>query len=212
MQLVMRKKISNDLSLLALDRRQQGVTLIEVLVSILVLSVGLLGMLGMQAGSLRFEQGAWVRAAVSSSVADFSDGIRMLATVAPTNIESMRTYTEEIALTADSAYFVPDVDCLTASCAPDELASYQRVAWRRNINQSFPAGVGFIQQAGDPGRSLMYTLTIAWSDKSLVDADGTAISAPVCDGSELLSAARNCCPAEIDAPAGVRCTRMVVSP
>ncbi len=190
----------------------RGVTLIEVLVSILVLSVGLLGMMGLQAAALRYEQGAWARTAVSSSVADFSDGIRMLPTVTPAIIESVRTYNAELAATADASYFVPGVDCDLQVCSADELAAFARTLWRRNIYGSFPAGVGFVQQAGVPGRSLAYALTVAWGDKSLVDADGNVTSAPVCAGNEQLAAARNCCPAEIEAPAGVRCTRVVVLP
>ena len=166
---------------------QNGATLIEVLVSILVLSVGLLGMMGLQAGSMRFEQGAWVRAAVSSAVADFSDGIRMLPSATPAEIGSIRTYAEEIALVAGSSYFSPDKNCDSTVCTPAEFASFQRVTWRRSINANFPAGAGFIQQSGVPGRSQMYTLTIAWADKSLVDDAGSVVSAPVCTGSEMLS-------------------------
>jgi type IV pilus assembly protein PilV len=191
---------------------QRGVTLIEVLVSILVLSVGLLGMMGLQAAALRYEQGAWARTAVSSSVADFSDGIRMLPTVLPATIESIRTYSTELAATEDAAYFVPDVDCDLQVCTADQLAAFARTFWRRNIHNSFPAGVGFVQQTGVPGRSLAYALTVAWADKSLVDTAGAPTTAPVCAGNEQLAAARNCCPAEIEAPAGVRCARVVVLP
>jgi len=191
---------------------QSGVTLIEVLVSILVLSVGLLGMLGMQAGAMRYEQGAWVRSAVSAAVADLSDVIRMLPTALPTEVAASRSYADELAATSDPAYFVPDTDCNATDCTAAEFASFQRVMWRRDIHDNFPAGVGFIQQDGVAGQSLSYRLTIAWADRSLVDNLGAAVKAPVCKGAEVGAAARNCCPALIDASAGVRCTRMVVLP
>jgi len=194
------------------SQQQAGATLIEVLVSILVLSVGLLGMMGMQAGAMRFEHGAWVRAAVSSAVADFSDGIRMLPNVLPADVASVRTYAEELAATAGSSYFVPDKDCNSVACTPAEFVAFQRVGWRRSINTSLPGGVGFIQQSGEAGRSQIYTLVVAWADKSLVNSDGTASTAPVCAGDEVGAAARNCCPAAISAPAGVRCTSVVVLP
>lgn len=194
-------------------QQQSGVTLIEVLVSVLVLSLGLLGMLGMQAGAMRFENGAWVRAAVSAAVADFSDSIRMLPNALPTDIESVGTYADELAATADSAYFEPDKDCDSTDCTPAELVSFQRVGWRRHINASFPGGVGFIQQTGVAGQmSQTYTITIAWADKSLVDKNGTATSAPDCKGDEVGVAARNCCPEVIEAPEAVRCTQVVVLP
>lgn len=210
------QNLSNKVTSLSLKKRpcspQRGVTLIEVLVSILVLSVGLLGMLGMQAGAMRFEHGAWVRAAVSSGVADFSDVIRMLPNATAADIESVRTYAAELAATADSTYFVPDTDCDSTVCTPAEFASFQRVSWRRSINASFPGGVGFIEQSGEPSKSQNYTLTIAWADRSLEKEDGTVKSALDCTGTEVGVAARNCCPEAIEAPAGVRCTRLVVLP
>lgn len=191
---------------------QQGVSLIEVLVSILVLSLGLLGMMGMQVGSLRFEQGSWIRAAVSASVADFSDGIRMLPQAAASDIESTNTYASELAKSIKSSYFVPKVDCTSNNCTAAQFAEYYRVTWRKSLHDNLPAAVGFIDAQGNGGANLRYVITIAWADKSLVNDAGVLQKAPVCSGTEVGSAARNCCPAAISAPAGVRCTSLVVLP
>jgi len=168
---------------------------------------------------MRFEHGAWVRAAVSAAVADFSDGIRMLPNAAPADVESVRTYAAELAAMASSSYFVPAKNCDSVDCTSAEFVSFQRVGWRRHINANFPGGVGFIQEFHqtfpDGTRSQLsqtYTLTIAWADKSWVNDDGSPKDALECEGTEVLTAARNCCPAVISAPAGVRCTQVVVLP
>jgi type IV pilus assembly protein PilV len=55
---------------------QRGVTLIEVLVAIVVLSVGLLGMAGLQVSSLRANQSAYIRTQAVSQAYDILDEIR----------------------------------------------------------------------------------------------------------------------------------------
>lgn len=192
--------------------RQAGATLIEVLVSILLLSLGLLGMMGMHTGALRFEQGAWARSAISGLVADIGDRIRTVTDLAPADLTSVRTYDQEMALIADASYFVPTVNCLSSSCTSAQLAEYHRVNWRRNLHRALPGAAGFIQGAGEPGRSLAYQAVVAWADKSQVNALGMPTSPPVCNGTESGVAARNCCPAFVDAPAGVRCVSVLVTP
>mgnify|MGYP001283925815 CR=1 FL=1 len=191
---------------------QSGATLIEVLVSILLLSLGLLGMMGMHTGALRFEQGAWARSAISGLVADVGDRIRTITDLTPADLTSVRTYAEEMAQIADANYFTPVVDCLSSSCTSAQLAAYHRVNWRRNLHRALPGAAGFIQGAGEPGRSLAYQVVVAWADKSQVNALGVPTSPPVCDGTESGVAARNCCPTFVDAPAGVRCVSVLVTP
>lgn len=191
---------------------QSGATLIEVLVSILLLSLGLLGMMGMHTGALRFEQGAWARSAISGLVADVGDRIRTITDLTPADLTSVRTYAEEMAQIADANYFTPEVNCLSSSCTSAQLAAYHRVNWRRNLHRALPGAAGFIQGAGEPGRSLAYQVVVAWADKSQVNALGVPTSPPVCDGTESGVAARNCCPTFVDAPAGVRCVSVLVTP
>lgn len=55
---------------------QRGVTLIEVLVAMVVLSVGLLGMAGLQVSSLRANQSSYIRTQAVSQAYDILDEIR----------------------------------------------------------------------------------------------------------------------------------------
>lgn len=57
-------------------RRQNGATLLEVLVAIIVLALGLLGMAGLQAASLRVNQGALQRSQAVLLAYDILDQMR----------------------------------------------------------------------------------------------------------------------------------------
>ena len=65
---------------------QKGYGLIEVLVSVLVLSIGLLGLAGLQTQSLRFNNEAYFRTQATLLAMDMSDRLR-------TNFETARTNT-----------------------------------------------------------------------------------------------------------------------
>lgn len=53
-----------------------GFTLIEVLVAVLVLSVGLLGLVGLQGVALKMNHGAYVRSQASNLAYDIADAMR----------------------------------------------------------------------------------------------------------------------------------------
>ena len=57
-------------------RAQGGLTLLEVLVAILVLSIGLLGLAGLQATSLQTNQGAQIRSQAVNIAYDMADRVR----------------------------------------------------------------------------------------------------------------------------------------
>ena len=57
-------------------RQQRGVTLIEVLVTIVVLSLGLLGMAGLQLSSMRLSQGSQMRSTAAQLATDMAERMR----------------------------------------------------------------------------------------------------------------------------------------
>jgi type IV pilus assembly protein PilV len=192
--------------------------LLEVLVAILILSVGLLGIAGLQASSLRYSQGGWARAAVASNLADFADRVRTNPNSAATAYVLADTYAvQRTALDAgdvkipNTASTPPVVDCEAAgaNCTPDQLAAMQVAQWRLALNRDMPGAAAFISGASDSG----YVVTAIWFDRSNVKADRTTLEPTVtCTGDETDIAARTCCPAAAAAPAGARCTTMVVVP
>lgn len=193
-------------------RRNRGTTLIEVLVAILILSIGLLGIAGLQASTMRYSQGSWARAAVSSNLSDIADRIRANPAASDTKYVLSTVYnTQRTEIDTLSAA----KNCETSTCTPDELADYHVVQWRLALNRDMPGSAGFISGT----RATGYVVTAIWFDKTnfTYGADGkptTAEAVTACSkiASGVSFAERTCCPDAASAPAGARCTNMVVVP
>lgn len=197
-------------------RMQSGASLIEALIAIFVLSIGLLGMVGMQTASMRFEQTSWIRSALSDSIANLADRIRANPNTNPVNYDSQIDYAvERAAIVGSDTYLTPAKDCLSSNCTDAELATFDLAIWRDALDKQMPGAVGNVAAIGNKGQDLRFEVTVAWADKDFLD-DGVAGQAAICedlaDDGQTGIAARNCCPESLGAPAGVRCTRVELIP
>lgn len=117
----------------------RGFSLIEVLIAVLVLSVGLLGLAGMQAASLRFNHNAYMRSQATFLAHDV--------------IERMRANrTQALA----GAYAIGFGDAPTAgTVAGDDLAQ-----WKARLTRELPQGDGAVavDAAG------IATVEVRWDD------------------------------------------------
>jgi type IV pilus assembly protein PilV len=188
--------------------RSRGATLLEALIAILILSIGLLGMAGLQAASLRYSQGGWARAGVATGVSSLAEQVRSNPDSTTTAYLLGDDYaTQRSAISSLSS----SKDCSSATCSPAELAEYQMVTWRLALDATLPGAAAFV--TGD--RATGYQATILWFDKSFtkVTSSGEQLdSAASCGSSTSGIAGRTCCPAAASAPAGVRCTTFTVVP
>jgi len=175
-----------------LDRHQRGASLIEVLVAMLTVAIGMLGIAGLQASSLRLSQGAALRAAVAADLADLADRVRSNPGSSP-RAYAFDAATPEPARYADQrasvASLSPDRNCerAGAACTPDELAADQLRQWRLVLNRDLPGGAGFVTGSRERG----YRITVMWQERNARDAS---------------------CPTPADVPAGVRCASLEVLP
>ena len=83
--------------------------------------------------------------------------------------------------------------------------------WMRRVREGMPQGAALV--SGDLAHG--FKVTMMWLDKEMTDGDKdnpTLKKSPVCDGSETGMAQQSCCPADADAPAGVRCARFSFVP
>lgn len=200
---------------------QRGAGLIEALVAILVLSIGLLGMVGMQTASIKYEQTGWVRSALSTNISSLADRIRANASADAGAYTFSRTYAAERAsieaTPLPNSYLTPAKDCNAAACTNAELAAYDLVVWRNDLNQQLPGAVGFITPTGAKGIDLRFGVTVAWFNKD--NLDGTTLRQPeICPAAAVGTtgiAARNCCPSTVGtaaALAGVQCVNVEIIP
>ena len=124
--------------------KQRGVTLIEVLVALLILSVGLLGLARLQTVGIQQNHGAWLRSQGTNFAYDITDRMRA-------NRESALDGDYDI---AEQALTCNPVLAPTGSVAARDLAE-----WRNEIACALPDGRGFIEGAGN-----RFTVTIRWND------------------------------------------------
>ena len=198
-----------------------GSSLIEVLVAMLVLSIGLLGVAGLAAASLRYSQGGWARASVASGLSDLADRVRTNPgadstayvfdkTKTVTKPATKYTYADQ-RTDLESGQVTISTDCMAAGTACDaiKLAAFHMAEWRLAMNRNMPGSAVWVSGQRDEG----YQATLMWFDKSFVQSDGTTLdTSATCTAAMTGVAARQCCPADAEVVAGVRCTNMTVLP
>lgn len=134
---------------------QHGFTLIEVLVAIVVLSLGLLGLAGLIALGLKTNQTAYYRTIATQQANDMADRIR-------SNLAGARAgnYNAILANTPAS------VDCVALACTPAEMATYDWARWNTLNGILLPGGAGTV--AGTPATG--YLIIVNWTERSEVGA------------------------------------------
>lgn len=120
---------------------QKGLTLLEVMITVVILSIGLLGLAGLQVNALSFNNAAHQR----SQATHLSSFI----------IDSMRA---NVAAAHASAYNITMVQIPTGA----GLAIIDLQDWRQAIANSLPAGTSSIVQ--NPANINIFTITIQWDD------------------------------------------------
>jgi len=113
-------------------RRDRGFTLIEVMVALLVLSIGLLGLAGLQVAALQNNQSAFMRSQATALAYDLAD--RMRSNVVGT-----------ISGNYDPANAAVVPTCrTTAGCTSQEMAANDLAEWNATIAANLPMGEGAV--------------------------------------------------------------------
>lgn len=133
-----------------LMNKAAGFTLIEVLVSVLVLAAGLLGLAALQANGVKNNQLAYNRSQAVHLAQDIADRIRAnpgaLITYADVNANGTQDYSESPPM--PSAAIV--AACSTAAgCTPAELAKTDINQWQAALAAVLPSGCGSILRGTD---------------------------------------------------------------
>ncbi len=153
---------------------QGGFTLIEVMVSVLVLLVGILGVVGMQMLSLQANQGAYFRSQAIFAAAEILDAMRANPTAAANYVG---VYPDDGAGTSS----VPaDQNCDDVDgCTPQEAALQDLREWNVHFVDVFGVGAANFRPSIPNGRAQItangdeYTVQVNWTERQFDDDDAT---------------------------------------
>jgi type IV pilus assembly protein PilV len=136
--------------------RQRGVSLIEVLVSILIVSVGVMAMAGMMVKSTQMAKISESRAIAAGLAADMADRIKVNAAQAAAG-----AYNDTGAFNAAVVKKV-DSDCTAlAMCTRPALAADDLATWKTLVRNSLADGTGYLRYNAAANS---VDLWVAWSD------------------------------------------------
>jgi type IV pilus assembly protein PilV len=126
-----------------LKYHQRGFTLLEVVIAAFVLSVGLLGVAGLQGISLKMTQGSYLRGQAVNLAYEITDAMRA-------NKAKAGDYAKTIPSTCNTAL---------AYSWTTPIAAADLAIWGNRLACLLPNGSGTIAQAGD-----LFTITVTWNE------------------------------------------------
>lgn len=187
--------------------KQNGATLIEALVSILLFSLGLLGIAGLQVSALTFQKSSWATNRIAEVVIDIAE--RMRANPDGVSVGSY-AYTANYVTGKTAAITSNNCRASGGSCSGAQIANDDLSAWLRKAQSTLPQGAVRLEGTANNG----YIVTVMYLDKDFTDpaANNALQAAATCTAASTGIAWRNCCPAAAAVPDGVRCSRSLVQP
>lgn len=121
---------------------QRGATLIEVLVTLLVLSIGLLGMAGLEALSMQSNHSAYYRSQATFLSYDISERMRANRTAA-----------------LGGGYDVDFPASSSENAVSGDRAAQDKAQWLNSLASILPAGTGKVTRSGT-----LVSIEIRWDD------------------------------------------------
>ena len=137
---------------------QAGFSMVEVLVTLVVLSTGLLGVANLQVEALRSNQSAFLASVAAQQAQDMTE--RMQAN--PAGV--MGGQYDHL----DASIPGEQVNCQTANCTPAQLAMYDHNRWNTANQTLLPSGSGQVSAIA----TRTFLIGVRWNDKQLAGATG----------------------------------------
>ena len=133
-------------------RTECGFSLLEVLIAIVILAIGLLGVARLQANSIGFNHGAYLRSQATLQISDMADRMRSnMPGVAAGNYDALA------GTPADPG------GCLSTGCTPAQMAQYDAFDWNTSNANQLPDGAGTVTGSG---AGSLFTITVTWTEMS----------------------------------------------
>lgn len=139
----------------------RGFTLVEVLIALVILSIGLLGVAKLVTGAVHADDSAYMRGQATQLAYELLD---MMRANRPGAIDDYYTGSPTWA------------DCKTVACGDQTVAQLDLFNWQNELAVALPAGTGTVTMGTDSFNDTTATITVSWDDSQAQWAFGTASS------------------------------------
>lgn len=153
-------------------KRNAGVSLIEVLISIVIASIGLLALAGVNVSSIRYAKMSQYRGTATQLASDIAERMRA-------NKTGLASYDFQSDFATQSALVAAAQACdsYLVTCTAASLASYDLRTWLSTVRNQLPNGSAFIvsqvaQSAAD--------VWVVWRDPETANADDAPTNGSEC--------------------------------
>jgi type IV pilus assembly protein PilV len=148
----------------------RGFSLIEVLVALLVLSIGLLGLAALQTFSLQYNTGSYYRTQATFLAYEIIDRMRIngaaIKDADGSGYDVPTAADLNTVLTTYNACVSSTCRCDTAQCASSDLAAYDVGKWYDKIVATLPNARN-TPPTIQVGATKLTTITIRWAERDL---------------------------------------------
>ena len=146
--------------------RQAGFSLVEVLITLVIMSVGMLGIAGLYVQSMQAGRTSMLRHHAVTLAGDVADRIRANPTAAVAYIDP---------LGADNNCVLGGTDC-----TPAQMAAHDILLWKAQASETLPGGdVTIVFTAANGFVPPNYQITVSWTEPGQVPAPTYVINVPV---------------------------------
>ncbi len=159
------------------SRNSHGFTLIEVLVSMIIITIGLLGVASMQLTSFQNNQGAYMRSQATVLATDFMDRIRSNPQGRTAGAYNNIDISEAGDVPDKQACITSDVGCPAASIASNDIYEWAKNFYDMDQQEGYkptlPAARATVSRVDATDE---YIVTVFWQQKDWVqDGDDNAV-------------------------------------
>jgi len=149
---------------------QRGFTMLEILVTLFLLTMWLLASAGVQSSSLQF-----------TKAAQFRTQAVYLATELVERMQANKTEAVKGSYVYTGGSTASSTDCTTAACKSDALAAFDLNEWTGRVNATLPNATMSVTAAGI-ANPITYTILLCWTDRR-TDRNYGTVGQPSCPSS-----------------------------
>jgi type IV pilus assembly protein PilV len=138
---------------------QRGLTMLEVLVTLLIIALWLLGTAGAQSSAVKLTKAAQFRTSAVFLASEIAERMEANGPAAKTGA---------YACAADACLTGSASTCVGTACSSDALAAFDLTEWGARVAAALPSATATIAFAAP-----VYTITLGWTDRGDSRTTGT---------------------------------------